>query len=67
MLEVSSWAAHCLERRAVCQPQLTGNEFFQALKFSYQDDTSYNEDILSGLAIVGTGDPGSRLPKFKST
>ena len=42
-------------------------EFFQALKLSYQDDTTYNEDILSGLAIVGTGDPGSRLPKFKST
>lgn len=60
-----------LSGEASCLPatglKLPGNEFFQALKFSYQDDTSYNEDILSGLAIVGTGDPGSRLPKFKST
>lgn len=60
-----------LSGEASCLPaiglKLPGNEFFQVLKFSYQDDTSYNEDILSGLAIVGTGDAGSRLPKFKST
>lgn len=60
-----------LSRELSCQPairlKLPGNELFQTLKLSYQDDTSYNEDILSGLAIVGSGDPGSRLPKFKST